>query len=42
MNVQPTLAAVTELESDAMVAGIFSDGILDSRWRTWMPPWTGS
>lgn len=28
MNVQPTLAAVTELESDAMVAGIFTDGIL--------------
>ena len=28
MNVQPTLSAVTELESDAMVAGIFADGIL--------------
>jgi leucyl aminopeptidase len=28
MNVQPTSAAVTELESDAMVAGIFADGIL--------------
>lgn len=30
MNVQPTLASVTELESDAMVAGIFTDGILGS------------
>ena len=28
MNVQTTTASVTELESDAMVAGIFSDGIL--------------
>lgn len=30
MNVQPTTAVVTELESDAIVAGIFSDGILGS------------
>src|SRR3972149_4407981 len=28
MNVQTTTASVTELESDAIVAGIFSDGIL--------------
>lgn len=28
MNVQPTTAVVTELESDAIVAGIFTDGIL--------------
>ncbi len=28
MNVQTTTASATELESDAMVAGIFSDGIL--------------
>jgi leucyl aminopeptidase len=30
MNVQATTTVVTELESDAMVAGIFTDGILGS------------
>lgn len=30
MNVQATTAVVTELESDAIVAGIFADGILGS------------
>ena len=33
MNVQTTTASVTELESDAIVAGIFL------RWNSPFPPW---